>query len=81
MALAKKLVKIPVPAMQLNKEAINRSYEIAGLREALLAGQDIFSIVHMSKTQETEEFFAVAAKDGLSAAFKWRDAKFANDGD
>jgi len=79
MALAKKLVKIPVPAMRLNKEAVNRSYEIAGLREALLAGQDIFSIVHMSQTSETEEFFAVAAKDGLSAAFKWRDAKFAGE--
>jgi len=79
MALAKKLIKIPVPAMRLNKEAINRSYEIAGLREALLAGQDIFSIVHMSQTSETEEFFAVAAKDGLSAAFKWRDAKFAGE--
>lgn len=77
-ALAKKLVKIPVPAMRLNKEAINRSYEIAGIREALLAGESIFGAVHMSKTPENEEFFAVAAKEGLSAAFKWRDAKFAD---
>lgn len=79
MALAKKLVKIPVPAMRLNKEAINRCYEMAGLREALLAGEAIFSVVHMSKTPENEEFFAIVAKEGLSAAFKWRDAKFADD--
>lgn len=79
MALADRLMKIPVPAMRLNKEAINRSYEIAGLRNALIAGETIFGIVHMSKTPENEEFFAVAAKEGLSAAFKWRDAKFADE--
>ncbi len=79
MALAKKLMKIPVPAMRLNKEAINRSYEMAGLREALIVGEAIFGVVHMSKTPENAEFFAIAAKEGLSAAFKWRDAKFADD--
>ncbi len=79
MALAKKLVKIPVPAMRLNKEAINRSYEMAGLREALLAGELIFAMVHTSKSTENEEFFAVVAKEGLSAAFKWRDANFEYD--
>jgi hypothetical protein len=33
----------------------------------------------MSKTPENEEFFTIAAKEGLSAAFKWRDAKFADE--
>jgi enoyl-CoA hydratase len=79
MMLANKLMKIPVPAMRLNKETINRCYEIAGLRDSLIAGETIFGIVHMSKTPENEEFFAVAAKEGLSAAFKWRDAKFADE--
>lgn len=79
LALANKLVKIPVPAMRLNKEAINRSYEMAGLREALLAGETLFGVVHTSKTPENEEFFAIAGREGLSAAFKWRDAKFSSD--
>lgn len=79
MELAKKLVKIPVPAMQLNKQNINRAYEIAGIREALLAGEQIFGAVHMTHTPENDAFFAVAAEKGLKEAFKWRDAQFANE--
>ncbi|MDL2294139.1 enoyl-CoA hydratase/isomerase family protein [Ruminococcaceae bacterium OttesenSCG-928-D13] len=79
MDLAKKLVKVPVPAMQLNKENINRAYETAGIREALLAGEQIFGAVHMTHTPENDAFFAVAAEKGLKEAFKWRDAQFASE--
>lgn len=33
----------------------------------------------MTKTAENEQFFAVAAREGLAAAFKWRDALFAGE--
>jgi enoyl-CoA hydratase/carnithine racemase len=78
MTLAKKLVKIPVPAMRLNKEAINRSYEMAGFTSAIHSGEDIFATVLMSETPEAARFFEIANKDGLAAAFKWRDAFFAD---
>ncbi len=78
MALAKKLVKIPVPAMRLNKEAINRSYEMAGFTNSIHYGEDIFATVLMSETPEATRFFEIANKDGLAAAFKWRDAFFAD---
>lgn len=76
-SLAKKLVKISVPAMQLNKESINRSYEMAGLRESIHYGEGIFSTVLMSETPEAAKFYEVANKEGLAAAFKWRDDYFA----
>lgn len=78
LALAKKLVKIPVPAMRLNKEAINRSYEMAGFTNSIHYGEGIFATVLMSETPEATRFFEIANKDGLSAAFKWRDAYFAD---
>ena len=79
MALAKKLVKIPVPAMRLNKEAINRSYEMAGFTNSIHYGENTFAMVLMSETPESARFFEIANTEGLSAAFKWRDAKFAGD--
>jgi len=78
MALAKKLVKIPVPAMRLNKEAINRSYELAGMVDAIHFNEEIFADVLMSETPESAKFFEIQAKEGLAAAFKWRDALFAS---
>lgn len=78
MALAKKLVKIPMPAMRLNKEAINRSYEIAGFTNSIHYGEGVFATVLMSETPEASRFFEVANKEGLAAAFKWRDAFFAD---
>lgn len=77
MAIAGKLVKIPVPAMRMNKAAINQFYRLKGMCESLEACERIFAAVHMTKTAENEQFFAVAAKEGLAAAFKWRDALFA----
>jgi enoyl-CoA hydratase len=77
MALAIKLIKIPVPAMRLNKEAINRSYEMAGFTSSIHYGENVFATILMSETPEAAKFFEVANKEGLAAAFKWRDAYFA----
>ncbi len=79
MALAKKLVKIPVPAMRLNKEAINRCYEMAGFINSIHYGENIFSMVLMSETPESARFIEIANEEGLPAAFKWRDAQFVGD--
>lgn len=77
MHLATKLFKIPTPAMSLNKQAINRCYEIRGMRHSILAGEQIFSVAHMTHTPENDAFFAVAKEKGLKQAFKWRDMQFA----
>lgn len=77
-ALAKKLLKISIPAMRLNKEAINRAYEMAGFTSSIHYGEGIFATVLMSETPEAAQFFEIANKEGLAAAFKWRDAYFAD---
>lgn len=75
--LAHQLVKIPPPAMELNKKAINHSYEIRGFLSTIDYGAEIFALTLLSESEESKEFFAVAAEKGLKAAFKWRDEKFA----
>ena len=77
--LANKLLKISIPSMRLNKEAINRTYEMAGFTNAIHYGEGIFATVLMSETPEAARFFEVANSEGLAAAFKWRDAYFAKD--
>ncbi len=75
--LALKLAMIPPPAMQLNKQGLNRAYDLRGFQSTVDLGAEIFTLVLMSESQESRDFFEVAAKQGLKAAFKWRDARFA----
>jgi len=74
--LAVKLAKIPPPAMHMNKQAINRGYEMRGFQSTIDYGADIFALIQMSESEEGKEFFKVAAEQGLKAAFKWRDRRF-----
>ncbi len=78
MELAQKLVKIPVPAIRLNKENINRAYEAMGLMETIHYGEYMFASILMSETPEAARFFEVANSEGLAAAFKWRDKFFSD---
>jgi enoyl-CoA hydratase/carnithine racemase len=74
--MARQLVMIPPPAMELNKRAINHSYDIRGLQATIDYGAEMFALALMSESEESKEFFAVAAEKGLKAAFKWREEKF-----
>lgn len=77
--LARRLAMIPPPAMHLNKEGLNKAYEMRGLQSTIDYGAEIFTLVLMSESDESTAFFAYAAEHGLKAAFKWRDEKFAAD--
>ena len=74
--LGQQLVKISPSAMELNKRSINRSYDIRGFSSTIDYGAEMFTLIHMTESEESQKFFAVAAEKGLSAAFKWRDEFF-----
>lgn len=78
-ALAKKLVKIPTPALQGCKKSINQIYEMAGMRNAIYMSEEAFAAVKVQQTPESKKFFEIADKDGMKAAFNWRDAYYADD--
>src|SRR5690606_24434551 len=75
--LARKLSMIPPPAMQLNKQGLNRGYDIRGFQSTVDFSAEIFTLVLTSDSQEKRDFDKIAAEQGLKEAFKWRDAKFA----
>jgi enoyl-CoA hydratase len=77
LALAGDLAAIDVMALRETKRAINRTYEIMGMGEALEAALDIDLQIEGEGTADKRQFLEIARRDGLHAAIAWRDARFA----
>ncbi|MBW2542383.1 MAG: enoyl-CoA hydratase/isomerase family protein [Deltaproteobacteria bacterium] len=76
MELARGMASIdPVP-MRLQKMAINRTFEIMGLNEALKTASDLDTLIEGIETPDSKTFSEIARKDGIKAALKWRDSRF-----
>jgi enoyl-CoA hydratase len=80
LAIARDMSRCAAHSVRLTKLAINRSYEIMGMRQALHAALDIDTLIESTVTPEKIEFKRIRGEQGLKAALAWRDAKFA-DGD
>lgn len=62
-------------SVQLTKRAINRSLDIAGMREALLAAVDTATLIEANVRPENVEFERIRKTEGMKAALEWRDGK------
>lgn len=62
-------------SVELTKRAINRGYDVRGMREALLLGLDMDVLIETSGGEDRKEFNRIRAESGLKAAIAWRDAK------
>ena len=67
-------------AVALTKQAINRSAEIMGMRQALLQALELDVLIEASETPESSAFDAVLAEQGVRAALAWRLAQRAGGG-
>ena len=65
-------------SVQLTKRAINRSLDIAGMRQALLAAVDTATLIEANVRPENQEFERIRKTEGMKAALAWRDARAAN---
>jgi enoyl-CoA hydratase len=79
MRLARELAVVDPVAMSLTKRAINRSWEAAGFRQALLEGVEIGAEIETVRVPEREEFDRIAAEKGLKEAIRWREQRYAPD--
>ena len=59
-------------AVRLTKKAINRSVEIAGLRQALTEALAVDLEIELSVTPESTEFNRILEAEGSKAALAWR---------
>ncbi len=80
MAMARKIAAMNEDAEVMTKRAVNRAYEIMGMREALQAALDIAVEIASPDTPDRRKFREISRKDGLKAAVAWRDSRFAGGG-
>ncbi len=59
----------------LTKRAINRSFDMRGMRAALLAAVETDLIIETSGGVERAEFNRIRKEQGLKAAIAWRDSR------
>lgn len=75
-AIARDIAAAAPLSVQLTKRAINRTYEIMGMRQALLAALETDILLEASEGPERAEFNRIRKEQGLQAAIAWRDARF-----
>jgi len=66
------------PSVFFTKRAMNRTYEIMGMRDALRASLDIDIILNATPSAEKTEFLRIRKEEGLKAALAWRDNRFSD---
>lgn len=75
--LVRRIAPTPLAVLRLTKLALNRAYEAMGLRSAVASNLDLSAILNAADTPEQREFDRIVAADGLKAALRWRDARYA----
>jgi enoyl-CoA hydratase len=76
-AIAARIASNDTQAVRLTKKAINRSLEIGGMRQALLAALETDVEIETSETAESREFNEILRRDGAKAAIAWRAGRSA----
>ena len=76
MQYARSIARSSQVSVQKSKEAINRSYDIMGMRQALATSLDIDVEINATPSFEKKEFARIRKQEGLKAAIKWRDDRF-----
>ena len=62
-------------AVRLTKQAINASYEIPRMREALEHALELDVVIESTETEESRQFNEILEKEGAKAAILWRDSQ------
>ncbi len=76
-AVAKTLSANDQLAVKLTKQAINRAYDVMGMRDALLQALELDIVIESTETPESKMFNDISKKEGLKAAIAWRRNRFA----
>ena len=72
---ARRMARMNPDLMSQTKAAINRTYQIMGLDEALAMALDVDLLIEGVGTDDKREFLARTRKDGLRSAIVWRDSR------
>lgn len=76
LAIARHIAVIDPDLVRDTKKALNRTYEIQGMRAALDAALDIDHAIESHGSPDKRAFMDLAREKGLKAALAWREARF-----
>jgi enoyl-CoA hydratase/carnithine racemase len=79
LVLAREIAKNEDFVVQTTKRAVNRAWDVAGLRAALAANTELDTIIETANLAARSEFRDITEREGLKAAIAWRDARFRGD--
>ena len=74
--IARNLAVMDPGLVRDTKKALNRTYEIQGMRDALKTALDIDHAIESAGSPDKKRFMDLAREQGLTAALAWRDARF-----
>jgi enoyl-CoA hydratase/carnithine racemase len=74
--LARRILKIAPENIRLTKQAINKTFEMMGLKHALEYNVEVVTIMENTETEVQRTFNQIKQERGLRAALDWRDARF-----
>lgn len=75
MVVARRIAAFDRPLVSETKRALNRTYELMGMGEALEAALDIDLLIEGQGMETKRLFLEVARQQGLRAAIDWRDKR------
>jgi enoyl-CoA hydratase/carnithine racemase len=76
LAVARRIAVVDPDLVRDTKKALNRTYEIQGMRAALATALDIDHAIESHGSPDKRRFMDLAREQGLKAALAWRDARF-----
>jgi len=76
MTIARNMAVIDPDLVRDTKKALNRTYEIQGLRKALDTALDIDHAIESHGSPDKRAFMDIGREQGLKAALAWREARF-----
>lgn len=74
--LARRMAAISLEGLKTTKASINRGAEIAGIRQAIAYGIEQGAMLDSTETEALRKFSEIRARDGLTAAIRWRESQF-----
>ena len=73
-SVALRIAKNDSLAVRMTKQAINKTYDIAGMRNALLHALELDIEIESTETDESRKFNEILRTKGTKAAIAWRDS-------
>jgi enoyl-CoA hydratase/carnithine racemase len=75
--IAKRMSRVSLECLQMNKKALNNSFETMGLRQAIAYGAEVCALMDSIGSPEASQFDSIRREQGMAAALKWRAEQFA----